>query len=420
MEFLNRNFALTFGANIKKLLRAKPPDCCLFSESGSQFKIHRELLGQTTFLRKIANSAKDCCNVPIEIFCPCSDKELSILVEFLYTGKMICDDVEVLSKSIDNLKEIFGFPNELPLWPEDQEFANDTPIDKIANFSIKEEQFDQEENIDTNQNESDDTDELDIDSNIGLEIEKEINRNIELSNGKENNEDSTTTDFSDLSFDQKDDTNLDTDLVAAKNLLQIDHENNFRAEKPKKKVVSKRLKTSKKFSCYDCAKSFAYEQIKKYHVQRVHQKKKSVGSLNGKDTYEEAVKEMLHQNENVLVNNFENSEIEDWEGFIQENYDEKIYQNQPQSKVSKEVSAIEPAKKKMKMTYDFSESIDHDSNLYFNVVKNCSKPIKLKSLKKLDKTDAKYICEECQKEGCRLYCIGIHPNMFLKHIGIQN
>ena len=84
-NFLNRNFALTFGSNIKKLLRAKPPDCCLFSESGTQFKIHRDLLGQTTFLRKIANSAKDCCNVPIEIFCPCSDKELSILVEFLYT-----------------------------------------------------------------------------------------------------------------------------------------------------------------------------------------------------------------------------------------------------------------------------------------------------------------------------------------------
>ena len=323
-------------------------------------------------MRKIANSAKNCCNVPIEIFCPCSDEELCVLVEFLYTGKLICDDVEVLSKSIDNLKEIFGFRNELPLWPEDQEFANDSPIDEIANFSIKEEQFDQEENIDTNQNESDDTDELEIDSNIGLEIEIEINRNIGLSNGKDNNEDTTTKDCSDLSFDHKDDSNLDTDLVAAKNVLQIDNENNFRAEKPKKKVVSKSMKTSKKFSCYECEKSFSYEQILKYHVNRVHRKKKSVRSLIGKDTYEEAIKEMLHHHENVLVDNFENSEIEDWEGFIQENYVEKICQNQPQSK---EVSAIEPAKKRMKMTYD--------SNLYFDVVKNCSKPrskpIKLKN-----------------------------------------
>ena len=190
-NFLSTNFALTFGSNIKKHLRKKPPDCCLFSESGSQFKIHRELLGQTTFLRKIANSAKDCCIVPIEIFCPCSDKELGILVEFLYTGKIICDDVDVLSKSIDNLKEIFGFPNELPLWPaEDQDFSNDTSVCKIADFIIKYEQG-QEENIDANQSESDDPDELEIDSNIGLEIEIEINRNIGLSNGKVNNEDTS-------------------------------------------------------------------------------------------------------------------------------------------------------------------------------------------------------------------------------------
>ena len=396
-NFLNRNFALTFGSNIKKHLRKIPPDCCLFSESGSPFKIHRELLGQTTFLRKIANSGKDCCYVPIEIFCPCSDKELSILVEFLYTGKIICDDVEVLSKSIDNLKEIFGFPNELSLWPEDQEFANDTPIDKIANFSIKEEQFDQEENIDSDQNESDNTDELEIDSNIGLEIEIEINRNIGLSNGKDNNEDTTTTDCSDLSFDHKDDSNLDTDLVAAKNLLQIDNESNF-LEKPKKKVVTKRLKTSKKFNCYECAKSFSYEQILKYHVNRVHRKKISVVRSNGKYTYEELVKEMLHENKNVQVDNFENSEIEDWEGFIQENYVEKNCQNQPQSE---EVSAMEPAKKRMKMTYD--------SNLDFDaiVVKTLQQIDKAKNPKKSDKTDAKYICEECQKEGCRLYCIGI-------------
>jgi hypothetical protein len=46
---------------------------------------------------------------------------------------------------------------------------------------------------------------------------------------------------------------------------------------------------------------------------------------------------MLHQHENLLVDNFENSEIEDWEGFIHENYGEKSCQNQPQFK---EVSAI--------------------------------------------------------------------------------
>ena len=115
---------------------------------------------------------------------------------------------------------------------------------------------------------------------------------------------------------------------------------------------------------------------------------------------------------NELVDNFENSEIEDWEGFIQKNYGEKNCQNQPQSK---EVSAIEPAKKRMKMTYD--SNLDYISTVFhtkqvnasdvIDVVKKLQQTDKAKKPKKSDKTDAKYVCEECQKEGCRLYCIRI-------------
>ena len=145
-----------------------------------------------------------------------------------------------------------------------------------------------------------------------------------------------------------------------------------------------------------------YKQILKCHVNRVHRKKKSVGRSNGKEIYEEAVKKMLHQHENLLVDNFENSEIEDWEGFIKENYGEKNCQNQPQSK---EVSAIEPAKKKMKMTDDFSKSVDHESNLDFDVVKNLQQTDKAKKPKKSDNTVAKYVSEECQKEDCISFCM---------------
>ena len=67
----------------------------------------------------------------------------------------MCEDIDVLTKSIDNLKDIFGFPNKLTLWPEDQDLPNDTSFYKSADFVIKEEQSDQEENIDTNQSESD-------------------------------------------------------------------------------------------------------------------------------------------------------------------------------------------------------------------------------------------------------------------------
>ena len=62
----------------------KPADCILYSKDGSQFKIHKELFGQTDFLRKILSSAKDhCCGI-LEIICPCTKQELSHLVTFLY------------------------------------------------------------------------------------------------------------------------------------------------------------------------------------------------------------------------------------------------------------------------------------------------------------------------------------------------
>ena len=141
--FVNINHTLIFGTNSKKYLRLHPPDCCLYSEDGSRFEIHKELLGQTAFLRKILDSTKNCCCVAIQILCPCSEKELGLLVKFLYTGKIICDEVDDLDKTIDNLKEIFGFPNELPLWPEENN-----------NFVIKEEPCDQEENIDNDQGEN--------------------------------------------------------------------------------------------------------------------------------------------------------------------------------------------------------------------------------------------------------------------------
>ena len=144
-RFVNRNHNLLFEMNSKKYMKARPPDCSIYSEDGSQFKIHRELLCQNDFLRKILNGAKDCCCSAIEIFCPCSDKELVLLVKFLYTGEIVCDDIDELTKTIDNLKEIFGFPNELPLWPEDRDIPNDTSNHNVANFGVKEHSSDQPE-----------------------------------------------------------------------------------------------------------------------------------------------------------------------------------------------------------------------------------------------------------------------------------
>jgi hypothetical protein len=251
-NFLNRNFALTFGSNIKKHLRSKPPDCCLFSESGSEIKIHRELLGQTAFLRKILNSAKDCCCIPIEIFCPCSDKELGIIVEFLYTGKIVCDDVDVLLKSIDNLKEIFGFPNELPLWPEDN---ND--------FIIKEEPCDQAENINDDQGENG-IDTRSQEPKDDLPVEP-----LKCSNGND-----------------------------IENSIQIDdNENSEKKLQPKKSLRS----SSKEFKCQECTASFYAKENLNRHIDGYHRRMKPYlceyckKSFTIKDNLKRHIK-LAHQN----------------------------------------------------------------------------------------------------------------------------
>ena len=57
-EFVNENFCSTIE-NYKELyFMKKSPDCVLYSEEGTKFEIHRELLGSTPFLRNILHSAQ--------------------------------------------------------------------------------------------------------------------------------------------------------------------------------------------------------------------------------------------------------------------------------------------------------------------------------------------------------------------------
>ena len=84
--------------NLDIYLKSKTTDCILYAEDGSKFKIHREVLGQTEFLRKILFSAKEHCREILEVLCPCSKDELSHLVNFLYDGEIRCKE------EIDSLK----------------------------------------------------------------------------------------------------------------------------------------------------------------------------------------------------------------------------------------------------------------------------------------------------------------------------
>ena len=90
----------------------KETDCVLYSEDGIEFNIHKEILGQTDFMRKIVSSIKTNCCKSIHVFCPCSKYELDILVNFLYTGKISCGTEMELFKILDILFNIFGFPKE--------------------------------------------------------------------------------------------------------------------------------------------------------------------------------------------------------------------------------------------------------------------------------------------------------------------
>ena len=98
---------------LDKYLKKKPPDCVLYSEDNTEFKIHKELFGQTDFMREILSSAKErCCGI-LEVFCPCSKEELSLMVKFLHTGEICCETNFDALNIVENLNKIFGFTKNL-------------------------------------------------------------------------------------------------------------------------------------------------------------------------------------------------------------------------------------------------------------------------------------------------------------------
>ena len=123
----------------KPYFKTKPKDCILYSKDNAEFiEIHKELLGQTEFMREILKSVNDHCCGKIEIICPCTKDELEKIVLFLYIGEIQCED-EIESLDVqDALSKIFGFPESLNLDNpfEDQSFPS--TID-LVEFDLNEE-----------------------------------------------------------------------------------------------------------------------------------------------------------------------------------------------------------------------------------------------------------------------------------------
>ena len=97
--------------NMDSYFKQIPADCSLFSEDGFELPIHKELLYQTKFMRRMLKSANmnDC---KVEILCPSVTREdLETIIKFLYGGKVYCEDQSIASQVFANLKELFGFPS---------------------------------------------------------------------------------------------------------------------------------------------------------------------------------------------------------------------------------------------------------------------------------------------------------------------
>ena len=78
-HFINKQHTSTIEDYMNSYVAKKSADCILYSEDGSQFKIHKELIGQTEFMRQILTSAKGQCCSMIEIICLYKKEDLQNL-----------------------------------------------------------------------------------------------------------------------------------------------------------------------------------------------------------------------------------------------------------------------------------------------------------------------------------------------------
>ena len=114
----------------------KRPDCVLHSNDGHNFKVHKEVFGQTQFQRDILMAAKSiqCQCGRIQISLPCSKRMVEHLVEFLYMGVIRLDvyNEAKLCEIFDNLHKILGYEPDMRRDCEEgstSEYDSDDSID---------------------------------------------------------------------------------------------------------------------------------------------------------------------------------------------------------------------------------------------------------------------------------------------------
>ena len=138
MSHLLKNDNITeIGGFLEGYLKNKSKDCILYSSDGAEFKVHKEVLGQTKFMREILKSIKDQCCGEIEIICPCSMEDLQKVVHFMYYGEIHCKDVYDSFKLQEDLKMMFGFPEILNIDDQIASLLRDPSTSSILNNTLE-------------------------------------------------------------------------------------------------------------------------------------------------------------------------------------------------------------------------------------------------------------------------------------------
>ena len=109
-HFVNNQKNVRINNYLEVFLKSKAPDCIIYSEDGAEFKTHKELFGQTNFMRELLKS-QSCCGV-MEVIFPCSKEELGHLMKFLNEGKIECNKKIDYLKIIENLNKILGYSDD--------------------------------------------------------------------------------------------------------------------------------------------------------------------------------------------------------------------------------------------------------------------------------------------------------------------
>ena len=112
VKLMKNDFHGINGDFIKSFYSKKQADCILYSNEGSQFEIHKEILCQSKFMCNLLSDSEWFCCQNLEIFLPCSANELKYLVTFLYEGQINCESETNCQQILENLSKIFGFPTE--------------------------------------------------------------------------------------------------------------------------------------------------------------------------------------------------------------------------------------------------------------------------------------------------------------------